>query len=108
MVLHSGWWRWDENKAWDRVGRKEKRSTEGLRGSLTCFRFPLPTLVSFGCPLCMSQTRYPESQVSEVMLALRAVPTRPSPIGGHAEGPRDVCGTEDLVHSPKGSALRRM
>ena len=59
MVLHSGWWRWVENKAWDRVGRKEKRSTEGLRGSLTCFRFPLPTLVRFGCPLFMSCDQIP-------------------------------------------------
>ena len=40
MVLHSGWWGWDENKAWDGVGRKEKRSTEELRGSLAFFRVP--------------------------------------------------------------------
>ena len=40
MVLHSGWWGWDENEAWDEVGRKEKRSTEGLRGSLAFFRVP--------------------------------------------------------------------
>ena len=40
MVLHSGWWGWDENEAWDGVGRKEKRSTEGLRGSLAFFRVP--------------------------------------------------------------------
>ena len=44
----------DENEAWDRIGRKKKRSTEGLRGSLTFFRVPFTSPGDFQVPpLCV-------------------------------------------------------